>query len=239
MRSRVWYPVGALLAASAWCVVLLLARRHVIGALGYDLVWNLVLAWVPLLLAIVLYAAFRRRHTVAELVGIGAAWLVFLPNAPYVLTDFIHLGDRHRLADTLVLASFAFTALALGFASVLLVQIVVTRAAGALAGWAVAVTALFLSSVGMYLGRVDRFNSWDVVRRPRLVAWTLRQRLDDPLGNHELLLFVVATGGFLTLAYVVVHGVAALASTGARRPEQPLLLSSRKWPSRSSSSNRS
>jgi uncharacterized membrane protein len=240
MRSRVWFPVGALLAASAWCVVLLLARRHAFGAVGYRyLVWNLTLAWTPLLLALLLYAAFRRRHTFAELVAIGAAWLVFLPNAPYVLTDFIHLGDQHRLYDTLVLASFAFTALALGFASLLLVQIVVTRAAGPVAGWSVAVAALFLSSVGMYLGRVDRFNSWDVVRRPRLVAWTLRQRLDDPFANHELLLFVAATGGFLTLAYVVVYGVASLASAGGRHQEPPVLLSKRSWQSRSSSSNRS
>lgn len=240
MRPRVWFPVVSLLAASCWCVILLLARRHAFGDVGYRyLVWNLTLAWVPLLLALVLYAASRRRRTRAELAAIGAAWLVFLPNAPYVLTDFIHIGERHRLYDSLVLASFAFTALALGFASLLLVQIVVTRVAGAAAGWSVAVTALFLSSVGMYLGRVDRFNSWDVVRRPHLVAWTLRQRLDDPLGNHELLLFVAATGVFLTLAYVVVYGVAQLASPGGRHREAPVLLSKGSWQSRSSTSNRS
>jgi len=240
MRSRVWLPVGALVAASAWCVVLLLARRHAFGDLGYVwLIWNLTLAWVPLLAAVALYVASRRRHTVAELVAVGAVWLVFLPNAPYVLTDFIHLPERHRLYVALVLASFAFTALAVGFASLLLVQIVVTRRAGAVAGWAVAVTALFLSSVGMYLGRVDRFNSWDVVRRPRLVAWTLRHRLFDPFGNHELVLFVIAVGGFLTLAYVVIYGVASLAYAEDRRREQPVLLSKRLWQSRSSNSNRS
>ena len=144
MRARVWLPVVALFGASVWCVVLV-GRRHAYGPGGFRyLVWNLGLAWLPLVFALLLYVAFRRRHTIAELVALGAAWLVFLPNAPYMLTDFVHLGDRHRLVDSLILASFAFTALALGFASLLLVQIVVTRKAGAMVGWLVALGALFL-----------------------------------------------------------------------------------------------
>jgi uncharacterized membrane protein len=240
MRSRVVLPVAALLGASAWCVLLVVARRELYGPGGFRyLVWNLTLAWAPLLFALLLHAAHRRRHTLAELVAVAAAWLVFLPNAPYMLTDFIHLGTQHRLVDSLVLASFAFTALALGFASLLLVQIVVTRLAGAVAGWAVAFGALFLSSLGMYLGRVQRFNSWDVVTRPRLVAWTLRQGLENPLGHTHVLLFVVAAGGFLVLAYVGLYGVSALAASLARDDRPPVLLSKPQWPSRSSSSNRS
>jgi uncharacterized membrane protein len=240
MRSRLWLPVGVLLTASAWCGLLLIVRRHAFGAIEYRyLVWNLTLAWVPFLLALLLLGAYRRRHTVAELAALGVAWLVFLPNAPYVLTDFIHLGERHRLFDSMVIASFAFTALALGFASLLLVQLVVARLAGVVAGWCIVVSALFLSSVGMYLGRVQRFNSWDVVSRPRLVAGTLSERLHDPFGNRYLILFVAACCGFLTLAYVGLYGVAALAAAVGRRDEPPVLVSNRSWPSPSSSSNRS
>ena len=180
MRARVWLPVVALFAASVWCVVLVVARRHAYGPGGFRyLVWNLGLAWLPLVFALLLYVAFRRRHTIAELLALGAAWLVFLPNAPYMLTDFIHLGDRHRLVDSLILASFAFTALALGFASLLLVQIVVTRKAGAPVGWLVALGALFLASVGVYLGRVHRFNSWDVVDA------AAARRVDDVAGPRQ------------------------------------------------------
>ena len=217
MRSRVWFPVAALLAASAWCVVLLLARRHAYGAVEYRyLVWNLTLAWVPLVLALVLYGAYRRRHTPAELVAIGAAWLVFLPNAPYVLTDFVHLAPGHPVFDSLVIGSFAFTALALGFASLLLVQIVVTRKAGAPAGWLVALSALFLASIGVYLGRVHRFNSWDVITRPRLVVWTMVQGLADPFAHLQILFFVAAGAGFLALAYVALYGVADLVAALGR-----------------------
>ena len=188
MRARVWLPVLALFGASVWCVLLVVARRELYGPGGFRyLVWNLWLAWVPLLVALLLYGAYRRRHALAELIALGAAWLVFLPNAPYMLTDFVHLGERHKLVDSLILASFAFSALALGFASLLLVQIVVTR--------------------------------------PRLVAWTMRQGLEDPFAHRHVLLFVAAAGGFLALAYVGIYGIAALASSVGGRDQPPVLLS--------------
>src|SRR3954454_16966225 len=191
MRSRVILPLAALLAASAWCVFLLVVRKHEFGAAGYRyLVWNLTLAWVPMLLAVLLVVAYRMRRSLFELLAVGAAWLLFLPNAPYVITDFIHLGDNHRLYDTIVVGSFAFTALALGFASLLLVQLVVTRAAGALLGWTVALGALFFASIGIYLGRVLRFNSWDAIRRPHLLVDLTLGRLSDPFGNPHLIGFV-------------------------------------------------
>jgi uncharacterized membrane protein len=222
MRSRALLPVSALLAASAWCLVLLGVRRHEYGAAGYHyLAWNLTLAWVPLVLALVLLAAYKRRAHWLELVAVGGAWLLFLPNAPYVLTDFVHLGPEHRLFDAIILASFAFTALAVGFASLLVVQVVVTRLGGAPLGWAVAVGSLFLSSVGIYIGRVLRLNSWDLVQRPRTL-WTLaRDRLDDPFGNRYLIGFVLALCGFLTLAYLGLYGFTSLVAAVTREDRRP------------------
>lgn len=214
MRFRVLLPPAALLAASAWCVVLLAVRKHEFGAAGYRyLVWNLTLAWIPMLLAILLVVAYRLRRPAFELVALGAAWLLFFPNAPYVVTDFIHLGDRHRLYDTIVLGSFAMTGLALGFASLLLVQLVVTRAAGALLGWATAVGSLFFASVGVYLGRVVRLNSWDAVQRPHRLWELVRFRLEDPFGNRYLIGFVIVFCGFLTVAYAGFYGFTALAAS--------------------------
>jgi uncharacterized membrane protein len=220
MRSRVIVPLAALLAASAWCVFLLVVRKHEFGAAGHAyLVWNLTLAWIPLLLAILLLASYARRRSALELIAIGAAWLLFLPNAPYLLTDFIHLGQAHRLYDTILIASFALTGLALGFASLLLVQLVVTRAAGALLGWVTALGALFFASIGIYLGRVLRFNSWDAIQRPHRLWDIAFLRLTDPLGNPQLIGFVIAFCGFLTLAYIGFYGFTALAAS-VRRDER-------------------
>jgi uncharacterized membrane protein len=220
MRSRAILPVAALLAASAWCVLLLVVRKVEFGAaLHAYLVWNLVLAWIPLLLAILLLALYARRHSALALIAVGAAWLLFLPNAPYLLTDFIHLGRAHRLYDTILIGSFAATGLALGFASLLLVQLVVTRAAGALFGWVAALGALFFASIGVYLGRFLRFNSWDAFQRPRLLWDVVGPRMADPFGNRQLIGFVIAWCGFLTLAYVGFYGFTALAAT-VRRDER-------------------
>jgi uncharacterized membrane protein len=220
MRSRLLLPIAALVAASAWCGVLLAVRKVEFGHFGYaGLTWNLVLAWVPLVLASLLVVSYRRGHSRLELAAVGAAWLVFLPNAPYVLTDFIHLESDHRVYDSLLIASFALTSLALGFASLLLVQLVVTRLAGAALGWLTAIASLFVASMGIYLGRVHRVNSWDVVHRPGRLWELARVRIDDPLGNIHLIGYVVLFGGFLTFAYACLYGLSSFVGS-QRWPNQ-------------------
>ena len=232
MRARVLISFGALVAASAWCVLLLVLREHEYGSAGYPyLVWNLVLAWLPLVLAALLVVTYARSRSSVELLAVGATWLVFLPNAPYVITDFVHLGTRHKLFDTIVIASFALTALALGFISLVLVQLVVTRAGGALLGWLTAVGSLFAASFGIYLGRVLRFNSWDVIRRPHRLLELAKLRLDDPFGNRYLIGFTLAVGGMLVLAYLGLYGFTMLVSS-TRRDRRPLVGSEQRWPSR-------
>jgi uncharacterized membrane protein len=218
MSTRRWTLVGSLLALSAWCVALLEARGHAYGATRYSfLVWNLELAWIPLLLALLLELVARRA---AAALAVGALWLLFLPNAPYVLTDFVHLGAEHRTFDVVLVGSFAFTGLALGFASVALVQRTVTRRLGDVAGWAVALGSLAAASVGIYLGRVQNLNSIDAFTRPHRLAAMAQIRLEHPLGNPHLIVFVAALTGFLTLAYVGLQAIARIdvRSDAARPP---------------------
>jgi uncharacterized membrane protein len=211
VRARSIFPLATLAVASAWCVGLLVVRRYELGSLGYPwLTWNLTLAWVPLLVALGLIAAQRRGRPTRELVAIACVWLLFLPNAPYVLTDFVHLGYEHRVFDSVVIGSFGATSLALGFASVVLVQGVVTRARNALAGWAVAAVSLGASSVGIYLGRVQRLNSWDAVTHPGRI-WTIaRTALENPLAHRHLLLVVAGLAVFLTLSYLGLYALTSL-----------------------------
>jgi uncharacterized membrane protein len=232
MRARVLISFGALVAASAWCVLLLVVRKHEFGAAGYPyLVWNLVLAWMPLALAVLLVITYARSRSAVELLAVGGAWLLFLPNAPYMLTDFIHLGPEHKLFDTVVIGSFALTAVALGFLSLVLVQLVVTRAAGAMLGWATAIFSLFAASFGIYLGRVLRFNSWDVVRRPNRLFELAKLRVDDPFAHRYLIGFTLALGSLLVLMYLGLYGFTLLVSS-TRREQQPLVGSDTRWPSR-------
>ena len=154
------------------------------GAHGFHfLLWNLFLAWVPLLFALVVYDRYRRGVPLLRLVPALALWLVFLPNAPYIFTDFIHLTavpETPLWLDGVVLSAFAWTGVLLGFVSVYLVHAVVRHRFGLRAGWAGAVGALALTSAGVYLGRVLRWNSWDLIVRPGRRLAEVAPRLTDP-----------------------------------------------------------
>ena len=172
--------------------------------------WNLTLALVPVGIGAVL---FRRRRT-SPLWWLGlAAFLAFLPNAPYVLSDVIHLADdvRDTRSDTVVVAGI-LPQYAAFFLAGLLAYVVALRE---LTSWLLArgwdrlrVVAVELAvhaacAVGVYLGRVPRFNSWDLVTRPDAVATTAAEHLSD---RYPLAL-VLATFLVLVVSSVVLRAL--------------------------------
>jgi uncharacterized membrane protein len=187
----------ALAGASLCAVALEAVRMHHTGTLEHWwLVWNLGLAWI----------------------------LPFFPNAPYILTDFVHLGPAAGVPlwlDAGLISMFAFTGLLLGYASLYLVQVVVREVAGAAAAWAAAFGALSLASVGIYLGRFVRLNSWDVLTDPGFVVGLVRVRLSEPLGNPELIAVTGFFTIFLTLMYLVIYGLAGLGPEREPRRADP------------------
>jgi uncharacterized membrane protein len=204
--------LAALLLASLGCCALVVVRVAYTGVPNFTyLIWNLFLAWVPFLLAILLYDGRRRGTGAFGLTALGGLWLVFFPNAPYIFTDFIHL-ERDPLSplwfDGITIASFAAVGLLLGLGSLYLVQSVVRDALGTRLAWVVAGGALALGSVGIYVGRFLRLNSWDFVTNPHYLLWVGSRRLADPLGNPRLLAVVLASTLLLGAAYLVVYTIA-------------------------------
>src|SRR5215207_4955030 len=174
----------ALAALSFAAVGLLAVRIDRVGEPAF-----VFLAWIPFLLSLCVAAVHGRGGPRPLLWVLGAGWLLFLPNAPYILTDFIHLGKVGGVPlwfDTALIGTFAAAGLALGLGSLLVVHHVVEARAGRVVGWAVAVSSLVLSAIGIYLGRFARFNSWDVVTDPHDLVPLVLQRLADPLGNPFL-----------------------------------------------------
>ncbi|HEY5787028.1 MAG TPA: DUF1361 domain-containing protein [Microlunatus sp.] len=170
------------------------------------LTWNLFLAWIPFVLSVGVAAVHGRGGPRPLLWLLGAGWLLFLPNAPYILTDFIHLGRAGGVPlwfDAALIGTFAATGLALGLVSLLIVHHVVEARAGRAVGWIVAVSSLLLSAIGVYLGRFPRFNSWDVVTDPFSLVAVVLERLADPFGNPFLLRFGVVMSLLLLGSYLV------------------------------------
>lgn len=177
------------------------------GGLGWTwLYWNLFLAWVPLVVAVVVYDAARRGAGGLALLGGGAVWLLFFPNAPYIVTDLKHLRTFDGAPiwfDTVLACSAAWAGLALGFISLYLMQSVVRRRFGHMSGWAFALSVLGLSSFGVYLGRFERWNSWDVFTQPGALladVWTLA----EPRTAAVTVLFTA----FLGMTYLVFYSFA-------------------------------
>ena len=203
----------ALALASVFCVALVEFRtRYRHDSFYRFLDWNLFLAWVPVVLALAAYE-FARRGLGLVATAVGVVWLLFFPNAPYMLTDFIHLQESATTPlwyDGLMLSAFAWTALLLGFVSLYLMQAVWRRAAGAAAGWLGVVVALALGSFGVYVGRFIGFNSWDALLHPGRVAHVINTQVENPLHHPRLAGSLVALTAFLTVAYSVFYSFAGL-----------------------------
>lgn len=191
---------AAVVAASALALGMWVYRWTLAGPeLGY-LVWNVFLAWVPWVAA----RAVARARSRLACTATGAIWLLFLPNAPYLVTDLVHLRPDPPVPvsfDVLLFASFALAGCALAWGSLETVHARLVRAIGrARAALAVA-AVLLLTGFGVYLGRFERWNSWDVVARPRGVLADAAGALADPRALAFSALFAAFLGaGYLLLA---------------------------------------
>jgi uncharacterized membrane protein len=176
--------------------------------------WNLFLAAVP-------YGLARLSELVdrTSLLGlIWLFWLLFLPNAPYLVSDLIHLRPRAEVPygyDLLVFLLCISTGLFLGGLSV----VTAARRLG-WSQWApihqrLSYLLFPLSGFGIYLGRVLRWNSWDVAARPGELAMTIFNLFSSPSHLTEIMLYA---GGYGLLFFIVTAGVHCLAGV-----DQPLI----------------
>ncbi len=170
------------------------------------LIWNLFLAWLPLLGAIV---AYNLNHLPTRLrwlpiIGFSVLWLLFLPNAPYLITDIIHLKQNRGVPlwfDLITLVSFAWTGCFLGLVSLFLMQELVRKTIGKTASWVFVMSVLMLNGFGIYFGRFLRWNSWDVLFRPSSLLNQIVDGLLNPMAHLQTLAFA----GLFTLLFSVVY----------------------------------
>jgi uncharacterized membrane protein len=147
------------------------------------ILWNLMLAWIPLLLALLVYDRYRAGTPLLGLAPWAFLWLLFLPNAPYTMTDFVHLsagGPSPLWLDGAVLSTFGWTGMLLGFVSIYLLHAVVRHRFGVTPSWCFVGAVLALGSAGVCVGRFLRWNSWDVLVRPGQRLGELSGHLGDP-----------------------------------------------------------
>jgi uncharacterized membrane protein len=203
-----------LAGATIFSVTVWRVRCEYSGTVHYAfLIWNLFLAWIPFIIAYFTYTLTLKRQWVYVVIPIAAFfWMIFFPNAPYILTDFEHLAshwtDLPVWYDVMMLIWFAFTGLLLGMVSLFLMQEIIRREFGRWVGWGFVTLVAGLSSMGIYMGRFLRWNSWDIILNPSSIARYTIESAQDP--SLQSVGFTGLFAAFFLFLYITLYTFAHL-----------------------------
>jgi len=151
--------------------------------------WNLFLAWLPLLFAWWLMKWVAKNPWISwQGMGLTLLWLGFLPNSFYLVSDLIHLQTTlasNVFYDVVLLVSFAWNGLVLGFFSLYLVhRLLIKRIEWRYAHLLIA-GVLLLCSFAIYLGRYLRWSTWDVLVNPAGILFDVSDRIINPEAHGQ------------------------------------------------------
>lgn len=205
LRLHSFYP---LFLSSLMACAFFAFRVEYSGTQNYiNLLSNLFLAWLPYIFSVLASTTYRLNPKRWFLILIFVVlWLVFFPNAPYMVTDFYHLDPRPPVPlwfDISLIAIFAFTGCFLAIASLRSIHLIIDRFLGKIVGWVFALLTLGLGSLGVYLGRFSRFNSWDILLDPKSVLKDIAYNILNPLDNLGFLGFTLTFSCILLVIYLM------------------------------------
>jgi uncharacterized membrane protein len=182
-------------------VCLLLARVIVCGKLTFVfLLWNIFLSIVSYFIATHLASSNKKWKQWLVFV----AWLLFFPNAPYVITDLLHLFERPNIPlwfDVVLLFSAAWLGLLFGLMSLVQVEKWFLQNFNQQKTNWLLFGCMMLSGFGVYLGRFLRFNSWDAVQDPGSLLVSIGTRIVNPMDHLRTWGFTVLFGLMIWLMY--------------------------------------
>ncbi len=166
--------------------------------------WNLFLAFIPWALSsiVILYPKIQtKKRSILALLG---AWLLFFPNAPYILTDLYHLRITTSMPvwfDLILILCFAWAGLMFGFMSLWDIEGILPNFINK--KWVPIVTSvlLFLGSFGIYMGRFLRWNSWDIIQQPMAILYDVGDRFVNPFQHPKTWGVTLLMWLFLSLVY--------------------------------------
>jgi uncharacterized membrane protein len=205
-RRRILVALGPPCAVA---LALLAVRMIRAGDVEYGfLAWNLFLALVPVGAALGLQTLTHRGPN-GRTVALVVVWLLFLPNAPYIVTDAAHLSwavGAPPWLDVLLFAAFAWAGLLAGFLALHVVHRLAEARWSPVVAWAGAVCVVVASSAAIFVGRYAQWNSWDLLIRPHAVADSFTWRPGTAIG------LTAAYSAFLLAGYVAIRSLLATAS---------------------------
>ena len=166
--------------------------------------WNLFLAFLPWAFTTTIIVFPKLRKSKIITLGVMAVWLLFFPNAPYILTDLFHLRINSNMPiwfDLALILTFAWTGLMFGFLSLWDIEVLLEKFFNKKFIPVISVFLLFLGSFGIYVGRYLRWNSWDIIQEPLRLVYDIGHRVINPLEHPRTWGMTIFMGIFLNLIY--------------------------------------
>jgi len=166
------------------------------------LLWNLFLAILPL-------AFIKLRYISKNKLWIFCCFtlsLLFLPNAPYIVTDLFHIRPRGEMPiwfDTLMIFSSALSGLILFYATLFEMERILPQRWG----FPGILSIVFLSAFGIYLGRYLRFNSWDLMSDPTDLLTEILTIFSNPFAYPGTWGMTLSYGGLLLIGYLILKSI--------------------------------
>lgn len=166
--------------------------------------WNLFLAAIPLVISRTLKKYKRINFKVSVLLCL---WLLFFPNAPYIITDVFHFEQRPPIAywfDLLIVISGAWNGVAIGITSLMQVEKFLSKHIKAKWRQPATVLLILLCSYGIYLGRYKRYNSWSIITKPEDIAHTIVSHIAEPWEHMQAWLFTFLFAALISIMYFTI-----------------------------------
>lgn len=173
----------------AYCIFilcLLFVRFYITSSLQFAfLIWNIFLAFIPFIISRYLFLYAKpdvKKYFIFFGMGI---WLLFFPNALYIVTDLVHLQNINEVPkwfDIILLFSASVLGLLLAFSSLYIIEMILKKYVDTKYIQLSIFTILFISSFGVYLGRFLRWNSWNIINKPFTLFQDIGERFLLP---HE------------------------------------------------------
>lgn len=194
--------VWSLVLANAISLILFALRVLDSGTMRYwFLIWNLILAWLPLVFAVLLVKRLKTKRWLQPInILLSVAWLVFLPNSFYLVSDLIHLQtnpDVSVLYDAVLFTSFIFNGFLGGFISLYLIHQELLKRLSQKAVNFVIAGILLACSFAIHVGRVLRWNTWDLFLHPSGLIFDVSEQIVNDAAQSRA--FVTTISFFLML----------------------------------------
>ena len=193
--------------------LLVIGRTIHTGSLLFAfLPWNLFLAYVPYAISTWLYANPQWTDKKWRTAFVLMAWLLFIPNSFYIMTDLFHLGNFNNAPlwyDLAMILSCAWNGLLLGLLSVRQVEKIMVRTFGSFNEWKFVYPVMFLNALGIYIGRYLRFNTWDVITNPFNLSADIYYMVASPFSNMNAWAMIICFSFMLSLMYITAKRISA------------------------------